>query len=179
MEIFILIDPDFTRRIQLIFWAVFSLLLGVGFIFCGFVVFGYLVAALPWALSAAGLLLWFRSILPRRRRKNYAGTVLGAVVFCCGIVLFRWAYLRDAFLWYIFVAYLIISAYVNMRPAWNRGVEKYVLARYIGGLTVWGFSALLLFMPRSGLSDALQILGVFSAAWGIYQLLLPPVREWN
>ena len=172
-----MIDPAFTQRIQLIFWAVLSLLLGVGFICCGFVVFGYLVAVLPWALSAAGLLLWFRSILPRRGRKNYTGIVLGAVIFCCGIALFRWAYLRDAFLWYIFVVYLIISAYINMRPAWRRGLEKYVIARYIGGLTVWGFSALLLFMPRSGLSDALQILGVFSAAWGVYQLLLPPVRE--
>ena len=71
----------------------------------------------------------------------------------------------------------LLSAYANMRPAWRPGLERHVFARYAGGIIVCGFAMLLLFMPRSGLSDALQLLGVFSAAWGIYQLLLPPCRE--
>ena len=91
--------------------------------------------------------------------------------------LFRWAEWRDGVLWYIFVGYLIFSAYLNMRPAWLPGVEKHAFARYAGGLTVWGFAVLLLFMPRSGLSDALQLLGIFTVAWGLYQLFLPPCRE--
>ncbi|MBR2356395.1 MAG: hypothetical protein IKA65_00025 [Lentisphaeria bacterium] len=166
----------FNDRLQLLFWACFSLLLGLGFIFYGFVVFGYLVAALPWILSVAGGLIFLSGIL-RKSRRGYFKIVLGAVIFCCGIALFRWPEWRDGVLWYIFTAYLAISAYINMRPAWRRGVEKHVFARYAGGLTVWGFAALLLFMPRSGLSDALQLLGFFAAAWGVYQLLLPPGRE--
>lgn len=169
-------SANFQHRLQLLFWAVFSLLLGVGFIFSGFVVFGYLVAVLPWVLSTAGAILVISGI-PRKSKHRYMRIIPGAIILCAGLALFRWAHWRDSVLWYIFVLYLVISAYVNMRPAWHPGLEKHAFARYMGGLTVWGFAALLLFMPRSGLSDALTLLGIFTVAWGIYQTALPPCRE--
>lgn len=166
----------FPHRLQLLFWACFSLLLGVGFIFYSFVVFGYLVAALPWVLSICGAGLFISGALHKGHRR-YTKIISGALIFCGGLVLFHWGHWRDTVLWYIFVVYLLLSAYANMRPAWRPGLERHVFARYAGGIIVCGFAMLLLFMPRSGLSDALQLLGVFSAAWGIYQLLLPPCRE--
>ena len=179
MESWTLSRTDDNHRWQLLFWAVFSLLLGLGFIFYGFVVFGYLTVILPWLLTGCGLLCWFRGVMSRKNKRSHAYTaiVAGAVIFCCGIILFKWAQLRDGVLWYIFVLYLIFSAYFTMRPAWRPGLEKYAFSRWLGGLTVWGFAVLLLLMPRSGLSDALQLLGIFSAAWGVYQIMLPPVRE--
>ena len=74
----------FNDRLQLLFWACFSLLLGLGFIFYGFVVFGYLVAALPWILSVAGGLIFLSGIL-RKSRRGYFKIVPGAVIFCCGL----------------------------------------------------------------------------------------------
>ena len=162
----------FNHRLLLLFWACFSLLLGLVFIFYGFIVFGWLVTVLPWVLSISGIVLLLSGI-PRKSRRRYFKIVTGAVIFCCGAALFRWAEWRDGVLWYIFVGYLLLSAYQTMRAARLPGVERHAFARYIGGVTVWGFAALLLFMPRSGLSDALQLLGVFAAAWGLYQLLLP------
>lgn len=173
MESLILSTRAVNQRMQLVFWAIFSLLLGASFIFYGFVVFGWLVTVLPWALSISGIVLLLSGV-PRKSRRRYFKIVLGAVIFCGGAALFRWAEWRDGVLWYIFVGYLILSAYQTMRAARLPGVERHAFARYIGGVTVWGFSALLLFMPRSGLSDALQLLGAFAAAWGVYQLLLPP-----
>ena len=169
-------SANFQHRLQLLFCALFSLGLGLGFIFSEFAVFAYLVMLLPWLLSIGGILLWISGI-QRKSKRNYVKIVLGAIIFCIGIALFRWAYLRDPMLWYFFVLYLVVSAYINMRPAWHPGLEKHAFARYIGGVTVWGFAALLLFMPRSGLSDALTLLGCFTAAWGVYQILLPPCRE--
>lgn len=173
----ILGTATFNHRLLLLFWACFSLLLGLGFIFYSFVVFGYLVTLLPWILSAAGAGLFLSGVPRKSAGQKYFRFALGTVILCCGAALFRWAEWRDGVLWYIFVGYLIFSAYLNMRPAWLPGVEKHAFARYAGGLTVWGFAVLLLFMPRSGLSDALQLLGIFTVAWGLYQLFLPPCRE--
>ena len=174
-----MISTKSNHRLQLLAGGCFSLLLGLGFIFYGFVVFGYLTVILPWLLTIGGLWCWGSGVISRKNKRNRAYTVIiaGAVIFCGGIVLFKWAHLRDGALWYIFVGYLIVSAYFTMLPAWRPGLEKHAFARCMGGLTVWGFAALLLLMPRSGLSDALQLLGIFSAAWGVYQLSLPPCRE--
>ena len=167
----------FNNRLQLLFWACFSLLLGLGFIFRGFAVFGYLIAILPWFLSIAGAVWAISAILRKSGKNKYLPMLAGALIFCCGLILFYRVQWRDVVLWYIFAGYLFLSAYLNMRPAWRPGLEKHAFARYSGGLTVCVFAVLLLFMPRSGLSDALQLLGIFTAAWGIYQLALPPCRE--
>ena len=176
MESSVLSLTNDNHRRQLLFWAVFSLLLGFGFLFFRFVIFGYLSMLLPWALCLVGAGLIFNGI-PRKSKRRYIKIAAGILIAALGGVLFYWARWRDSVLWYIFVLYLLISAYNNMRPAWLPGVEKHVFARCAGGLTVWGFAALLLLMPRSGLSDALQLFGIFSAAWGMYQILLPPGRE--
>ena len=169
-------SANFQHRLQLLFCALFSLGLGLGFIFSEFAVFAYLVMLLPWLLSISGILLVISAVWRKRKHRSIK-IASAAVLIAAGIVLFRWAYLRDPMLWYFFVLYLIVSAYINMRPAWHPGLEKHAFARYVGGVTVWGFAALLLFMPRSGLSDALTLLGCFTAAWGVYQILLPPCRE--
>lgn len=167
----------FNYRWQLLLWACFSLLLGLGFIFSGFAVFGYLVAALPWILSLTGAFLAISNISRKPGKWKYFLIISGTVICLGGTALFYWVQLRDVVLWYIFAGYLFLSAYLNMLPAWRPGLEKHAFARCVGGFTVWGFAALLLFMPRSGLSDALQLLGIFTAAWGMYQLALPPCRE--
>ena len=173
-------QPDskftFACRFKLLLWAAFLLALGLGLIFYSFTVFSYMVFLLPWALTAGGILLWTAGVIDKRHR-NYRKIISGAVIFCGGIVLFRWSEWRDAALWYIFAGYLIISAWHTFRPVLMRGVERQPFARTIGALTVWSFAGLMLFMPRSGLSDALTLLGIFTAAWGAFQLLLPPVRE--
>ena len=173
-------QPDskitFAFRFKLLLLAAFSLVLGLGLVFYSFTVFGYMIFLLPWVLTAAGILLWLAGVLDKRRR-NYRKIISGSIIFCSGIVLFRWPEWRDAALWYIFAGYLIISARHTFQPVLMRGVEKQPFIRAIGALTVWGFAGLMLFMPRSGLSDALTLLGIFTAAWGAFQLLLPPVRE--
>ena len=162
-------------RLQLIFWAAFSLLQGLGLTVMPFVVFGYLLAALPWGLIVLGCWLLLAGFHNRsRRQKHLPELFVGAAVGAAGVLLIYWVHWRDVVLWYLFVGYLIVSAYCTVRPAWQTGVERQVFARWIGALTVWGFAALLLFMPRSGLSDALQLLGIFTVGWGVFQIAMPP-----
>ena len=166
-----------SLRFQLMFLAAFSLALGIGLVIWPFIFFGCMVMALPWGLLAVALLIWLaglRGISDWRRKKRLPSLIGGSLFLIGGLLLLHFSHWRDMVLWYIFAAYLIFSAYCMLRPAWLPGVEKQSFARWIGALTVWGFVVLLLFMPRSGLSDALQLLGVFTAGWGAYQLLLPP-----
>ena len=87
---------------------------------------------------------------------------------------FQW---RDVILWYLFIVYLVYSAYQLWQPVRARGVAKQIFWRSLGGLTAAGFAVMLLLKPRSGLSEALMLLGGFLICWGTFQLLLPAPRE--
>ena len=113
-------SANFQHRLQLLFCALFSLGLGLGFIFSEFAVFAYLVMLLPWLLSISGILLVISAVWRKRKHRSIK-IASAAVLIAAGIVLFRWAYLRDPMLWYFFVLYLVVSAYINMRPAWHPG----------------------------------------------------------
>lgn len=171
-------SAEFSSRLKLLFWAAFSLLLGLGMIFFPYRLFGILMTLLPWALLLAGVKNLVDFVQLYRRNKKFLLKLSGAVLLLVsGALLLKFIHWRDVVLWYIFVGYLIISAYIIMRPAWQPGLEKQIFSRTAGALTVWGFAVLLLFMPRSGLSEALLLLGVFTVGWGMFQLLLPPAER--
>lgn len=171
-------SAEFSSRLKLLISAVVSLGLGLGMIFFPYRLFGILMTLLPWVLllSAAGKFAEFIK-LRQQRKKYFVQLVFSILLTAAGAMLLYFTHWRDIVLWYIFAGYLFVSAYITMRPVWQPGVEKQIFARSLGALTVWGFALLLLFMPRSGLSEALQLLGIFTAAWGVFQLLLPPVEH--
>ena len=165
-------------RIKLAIWALVTLLLGLAMLFYPYVVFGYLVESLPWAILIAGGVFATKAWTLKRRRKKYFPNMFAAVVLLGGSAAVFWQpSWRDTVLWYVFAGYLIISAWQTLRPTRLPGVEKQTVIRYAGALAVWLMALLMLLKPRSGLSDALLLLSVFLISWGAYQLLLPPPRE--
>ena len=171
-------SAEFASRLKLLFSAVVSLGLGIGMIFLPYRLFGILMTVLPWVLLLSGAVKFANFIKLRQQRKKYfMQLVFSILLVIAGVLLLKFTHWRDVVLWYIFTGYLFVSAYITMRPIWQPGVEKQIFTRLLGALTVWGFVLLLLFMPRSGLSEALQLLGIFTAAWGVYQLLLPQVEH--
>lgn len=167
-----------SYRIKLIIWAAAALLLGACMIAWPFAVFRVLIGLLPLSLLAASLLTAFVAFQRKNARKRHRRCwLLAAVLLTSGLLLYHFLQWRDVVLWYGFALYLYISGWQNLRPAWQRGVDMQPIWRVLGSLTVWGFGALMLLMPSSGLSEALQLLGIFTACWGVFQLLLPPPRE--
>lgn len=165
-------------RFKLTAWAVVTLLLGAVMFFYPYIVFGYLVTALPWALLGGGVFCGLKTAALRRRRKKYfrSGWLAAVLLGAGGVLLWQTVWV-DTVLWYIFALYLLISGWQNLRPVWIPGLEKQIWWRYAGSLTVWGFVLLMLLKPRSGLSEALMMLSLFFISWGIFQLLLPPPQE--
>ena len=165
-------------RLKLTLGAAIALLLGGGMFFYPYVIFGYLVGVLPWCLLVLGAFFALNALRCRQRRKSYFPAALLALILLGdgALLLWRPAWC-DTALWYIFAGYLLVSAWQVLLPARKPGVEKQTLWRYAGAISVWGFVALMLCKPRSGLSEALMLLGVFLVCWGIFQLLLPSPQE--
>lgn len=170
---------SFKYQLNNIIAASAALLLGLGMFFFPYRVFGGLVAILPYGLIFAALIgIVSGARLKRNRSKRYIPVMAAALaVGILGIVLLSQKHWCDSVLWYIFMLYLVFSAYRLLQPAWQRGLETQKIWRYLSALTVWGFALLMLFKPQSGLSDALTILSIFLIAWALFQLLLPPPQE--
>ena len=170
----------FTANYQLkvIFRAIFILLLGLGMIFWPYRLFGLLVMILPWAAALCGLMALGKVVqLRKKRQKYYLPLLLAVVLLSGGGVLYWRPGWCDVVLWYVFAGGLFASACYVMQPVWMRGVERQIIWRLAGGMLAVGLAVLMLLKPRSGLSDALLLLGIFSVGWGFFQLLLPPPRE--
>ena len=167
-----------SYRIKLAIWAIATLLLGLGMLIWPFVTFRLLITLLPVVLIAAGVLTAMWAFQRRRNRRPYRRYwLLSAALLTGGTLLWIFLQWRDVALWYGFAVYLAVSGWQNMRPVWQRGVEMQPFWRILGALTVWAFAALMLYMPSSGLSEALRLLGVFTVSWGTFQLLIPPPQE--
>ena len=165
-------------QLKVFFMAVFTLLLGGGMIFYPYRLFGMLVMILPWAAALGGFIALGSALQRRYKRKKYILQLFWAVLLLTGCAaLYRFPGWCDAVLWYIFAGFLFASAWRIMQPVRMRGVERQIIWRLAGGVLATGLAVLMLLKPRSGLSDALMLLGFFSVGWGFFQLLLPPPRE--
>jgi len=151
------------------------LLLGGGLLIKPFVVFGYLVKFLPWVLLAVGAVLAFAGFTGRPIRRVRA--VIGIVLVVDGFVLLFESRWRDVVLWYGFALLLLFTGWDTLRLAFRPGTARQTFWRLAGGGVALAFGALMLWKPRSGLSDALTLLGIFAVAWGIFLLALPRHRE--
>ncbi len=159
--------------------AALTLLLGAGLLYRPYWVFAWLVALLPPVLLSAGVWLVALGALADRRERGKRRRLLlaGLVLLASGGGLWFEPSWRDAVLWYCFAGWLFYTAFLTIRPALARGVERQVFWRWGGGLAALGLGILMLWKPRSGLSDALLLLGGFALAWGVFQLALPPHRD--
>jgi uncharacterized membrane protein HdeD (DUF308 family) len=165
-------------KFETMLWAIGTVLAGVGLLLCPFMLFGLLLEIMPWLMLLIGIWQIFSAWDQKKRRKSYlAKGFAGGVLLIFAILMFCKLEWRDVVLWYCFALLLVISGWHCFMPLRVRAWNRLALWRYLGVFTVWGFACLMLFKPRSGLSDALSLLGVFAAAWGVFQLLLPPPEE--
>ncbi len=171
-----ILTPDI--RFRQILAALLTILLGLGMIFFPFRLFSYLVSFLPWGLllSGAWCIVCARG-KKRQRTSRIKWLFLAIILLADGLILYYQTQWRDIVLWYLLAFYWFFSAWQLLQPIWHRGVEKQTLARCLGVLPVFTLALLMLFRPRSGLSDALTLQGIFAVGWGLFQLLLPPHRE--
>ena len=168
----------FAYRSRMICHALLGIVFGAGMIFLPYWLFGVMMFLLPYGVWAAGLWQIVKALKLHSQRKNYVRILLCGLLLVAGAGLVFWKFQwRDIILWYLFTLYLLYSAYQVWRPVRARGVAKQIFWRSLGSLTAAGFAVLLLLKPRSGLSEALTLLGGFLIAWGIFQLLLPAPRE--
>ena len=164
-------DPGET---QLLSGKLF-LLFGAALLIRPFWVFGWLVQLFPWLLTVSGALCAAGALT--RKPFGKIQMVAGAVGIGLGVWLFRAPVWRDRVLWYVLAALLLWSGAVMLSGAFRPAVARQTFARVLGGGTAAVFALLMFFKPRSGLSDALTLIGLFTLAWGVYLAALPRRQE--
>ena len=169
---------SFAYRFRMGCQALAGIIAGIFMLLSPYRFFGLMMWLLPYIVWAIGLYYLAVALRLRDRLRKYMKELIMSllIISSAGLVFWKIQW-RDVLLWYFMAFYVFYSAYQLWRPVRARGIDKQQFWRWLGGLTAGGFGFFLLFMPRSGLAEALRILGGFLICWGFYQLLLPPPRE--
>lgn len=156
-------------------WGGLWLLLGAGLLFKPFLVFGCLMKLLPWSLLAVGVITALLGFMSRPVSRVRA--IIGIVLTLDGFVLLFESQWCDVVLWYGFALLLLWTAWDTLRWIFRPGTARQTFWRLAGGGVALAFGLLMLWKPRSGLSEALELLGIFALAWGVFLLALPRHRD--
>lgn len=169
---------SFAYRFRMGVYALLGIISGILMVLFPYQFFGLMMWFLPYVVWIIGLYFLAIALRLRSRLRRYMRELVISllIISSAGLVFWKIQW-RDVLLWYLMTSYVFYSAYQVWLPVRARGVKKQQFWRWLGGLTAAGFGVFLIFMPRSGLSEAVRIAGGFLIAWGVYQLLLPAPVE--